>query len=114
MTATPEPTNALDALESSFGEEIHAARNAATNAVQAIQSTSNSATRRAAATAFSHLADVYDRAGKDVCVFPGGDLLSTVLIDAESNAKQDARDWNELADSAAAREAAADTEDVQP
>lgn len=104
MTATPEPTNAMEALES-FKDEINAARNAAHAAIQTIMSTSNSTTRRAVATAYSHLADVYDRAGQAMCAFRDGDLLSTVLIDAESGAKRDASDWNDLADSAAAREA---------
>ena len=105
MTATPEPTNAMEALES-FKDEIRAARNAAHDAVMVLGTTSNSTTRRTAAKAFSHLADVYERTGQAVCVFHDGDLLSTVLIDAEHSAKQDARDWNDLADSAAKREAA--------
>ena len=108
MTGQPARETALDRLHH-FSDELNAARDAAYNAVGATRSTSDSTTRRAVATAYSHLADVYERVSADVCTFPGGDLLSTVLIDAESGAKQDARDWNELADTAAAREAADDT-----
>lgn len=104
MTGMPEPKTALDRLHD-FKDEIQAARSAAYAAVEALSSRSDSTTRRAAAEAYSHLAAVYERVSADVCVLPGGDLLSTVLIDAESGAKTDARDWNELADSAAAREA---------
>jgi hypothetical protein len=104
MTGTPAPETAMDRLNK-FGEEIRAARSAVNAAHEVVSPRSNATERRTLAAAYSHLADVYKRASADVCVLPGGDLLSTVLIDAESGAKTDARDWNELADSAAAREA---------